>query len=928
MKWHDLRLVVVAALGLPLSLALQGAEPGATLHWEAEALTVLGAQAETQFAKGASGGKYVCLAHGSKESTAPPKSSVTAKFAGPAGRYVVRVRAFAANGSSDSLFVKLDEMKPRSLGVHPLNEWVWLELPVAVTTEGAHTLVVFPREPARVDVVEVVLPAEGGLAGATALRQSTATVPEPNALRAPDINPPTFRWEGGWEKPYTLQLARATEGWEKAQEIKNIKETFYRPQEPLGAGAWKWRVRAGDEAWLPAQTFELKENTARWALPAWEEFYARFSREHPRLLCRKADLPALREKIKGPMRELAPMWAEQLKQKIGDRLSLEEDKAAEKKSDRKAEVIQRTASKKDAGQLVHPIEMLALLAVVMDRDDFAQEALRRVLLAAKLDPKGYTSQQVSDFANGGIVRSMAQVYDLLYERLTPEQRTTLRSCLRARVLDAYKPRLEQHLFNAHGWQHVFYDLCHGAYAVWDEDPEMAEWLRWATKITAATYPWYGGADGASEEGGGYFSGTDLLSSLRMARFWKNACGLDLAGNPWFRNDPWYVIYSCPIGGPVSRFGDNTPGKELPTPTRALSAMIQAERYGNPYAAAYAEAIIQQREREHWIKFGPGDYTFAGDWLLEGPLGRTAPKPLTELPAAHVFPETGVAFVHSALWDAKRNVMFEFRSSPYGAFNHAHADQNSFNISALGEELIIDSGHYTSFGDEHHRGYTVKQKAHNLILVDGKDEPSRELEAYGQIVGFGQGQDWAWVMGDAKGAYFKTPLARYNRQCVWLRGGSVQTYVVFDSIAAKDGQPHRFDWLLHSLNRPALDQGAQQAELTTTKAQAQVAWLWPADLQYALTDKFDPPAANWRPDRQKLEFPDQWHLTVTPKAKAASQTFLTVIHAGPKGQKAPSQAVRESANALRVGEWQLSFTDDSVNITRAGQPVFAGKTGTF
>jgi hypothetical protein len=909
-----------------VSAADQTAMPSAPFHWEAESLKAVGSEPEIKFAAGASGGKYAYLPRGQKDAGAVPKSSLTARFDAPAGRYLARVRAFGVNGSSDSLFVGADGQNPRSVGVKTLGEWVWLETPVQLANDGAHTLVVAAREPARVDVVELVPQATDEISGAVAMRQSIPVVPEPNAWRGPDINPPTFRWVGGWDKPHTLHLARADTAWEQAQEIKNITETFYRPLEPLATGAWKWRVKAEGEPWLPAQTFAIKENTTRWPLPEWESLFRRFSREHPRLLCGKADLPGLREKINGPMRDLAVRWTDDLKKKIGVKLSLEEDKVSEKKSDRKAATIQRTSSKKDAGDLMQPVECLALLAVVMNRDEFAQEAIRRALAAAQLDPKGYTSHEISDFANGAIVRNVAEVYDLLYDRLTPEQRQTLRVCLRARVLDAYKPRLEQRLYSAHGWQHVFFDLCHGALALWDEDAEMANWLRWALKLTAATYPWYGGADGASEEGGGYFSGTDLMSSLRMARFWKNACGLDLAGNPWFRNDPWYVIYSCPVSGPVSRFGDHSPEKEMPTPTRAMAAMIQADRYGNPFAAAYAQAIIQRREPEHFTKFGPGNATFAVDWLLEGPFGRTQPKPLTELPPGHVFPETGLAFIHNALHDANRNVMFEFRASPYGAFNHAHADQNSFNLSACGDELIVDAGHYTSFGDEHHYGYTVKQKAHNLILVDGKDEPSRELAAYGRIIGFGQGKDWAWVMGDAKTAYFKTPLERYNRQCIWLRGADTQTYVIFDSIAAKDGKPHRFDWLLHSLNQPALDDPAQKAKLTTPKAQAQVTWLWPAGLKYSLSDQFDPPAQNWRPDRQKLQFPNQWHLTATPMTSAANQTFLTVIQAGPKdGNPAPAP-VRESATAVRIGEWQLNFTDDSVQISRASQPVFTGKAG--
>ncbi len=36
-------------------------------------------------------------------------------------------------------------------------------------------------------------------------------------------------------------------------------------------------------------------------------------------------------------------------------------------------------------------------------------------------------------------------------------------------------------------------------------------------------------------------------------------------------------------------------------------------------------------------------------------------------------------MHTDLGNTSKNLMAAFRSSPFGSFNHAHADQNSFNI---------------------------------------------------------------------------------------------------------------------------------------------------------------------------------------------------------------------------------------------------------
>ena len=895
-------------------------------HWEAESLERTGTEVETIYAIGASGGKYCYLPKGQKEAAAPSKSSLIARFKAPPGRYLVRIRALAVNRGADSFFVVVDDQPRQNVGVPGQKEWVWREIAVVCSSTGEHTLVVSAREPSRIDAVEVVAISQESASDAVGLRQSTPVVLEPNGCRPLDINPPTFRWSGAWDRPYILQLAPAGIPWEQGREVTGIRETFYRPKDPLAVGKWKWRVRVGNDGWLPQQTFEVTENITRWPIPDWIELYQRFACTHPRILFRAGELPQLRAKASGLMKDLAGEWARQMKKTLGAKLTLEEDKPSQKMGDHKAATLQRVASKKDAGKMMDPVEPLAFLAVVLNRDDFAQEAIRRAMAATKLDPKGYTSQKVSDFSNGAIVRSLAQVYDLLYDRLTVQERQAIHASLRARVLDVYRPEMEQRLYNAHGWQHVFMDLAHGPLALWDEDPEMAEWLRWALKMTVSFYPWYGGSDGASEEGGSYFTGTDMNTSLRMARFWDTACGLDLSANPWFRNDPWYVIYSCPLSGPVSRFGDHPPEVEPPSIARAMAALIQANRYGHPFAAAYANAIVRQSGEEAFSHEGPANSGFAAEWLRKGPLSRTEKKPLTELPPAHVFPQTGLAFIHNAFAQPNRNVMFEFRSSPYGAFNHAHADQNSFNICAYGDELILDAGHYTSYGDDHHFGYTVKQKAHNLILVDQQDEPSRELAAYGQVTGFGQGADWAWVMGDAREAYYKTPLARFNRQCVWLRGEDVQNYVIFDSIAAQDGKPHRYEWLLHAANKPEINASGQSVLVSTKRAQAHVTWLTPCKLQYELTDKFDPPAENWRPDRQSRQYPNQWHLSVRPPTPSPAAEFLTVIQVGPRGVNASLPLALEDPRKVRIGEWQLVFTIDTFTLTRAGKQIYVGEMG--
>ena len=60
-------------------------------------------------------------------------------------------------------------------------------------------------------------------------------------------------------------------------------------------------------------------------------------------------------------------------------------------------------------------------------------------------------------------------------------------------------------------------------------------------------------------------------------------------------------------------------------------------------------------------------------------------------------------------------MLQFKSSRFGSFNHSHADQNSFILSAFGRPLLIDSGYYPWYGSPHDVGWTRQTIAHNALL---------------------------------------------------------------------------------------------------------------------------------------------------------------------------------------------------------------------
>lgn len=905
---------VAVILMCALAIGPVGAE---TMAWEAETLPGVGLRDESTWNASASGGAYAFLPEANKTPGAEGQSSLTLNVEAEAGAYRLRIRALAVSGGADSFFVMVNG-RSKTVNFREAKAWDWRETDFMLTMSGKHSIVFAAREVSRIDAIELVKISEGEMV--FAIRQSEAVLPEPNGSRPLDINPPTLRWPGDWKRTYTIELAAKGFEWKDGVSFKDIGDTFYRPLKPLAPGKYRWRVMVDGKPWSDVASFTVDHKTARWEIPPWDETYARFPREHPRVFIRADQVDTIRARSKGELAGLFKAMVEHNERAIGKKLRLEQDKDVPEVADARERTMRRVTSKSDTKDLMQSAGRLALLGFLLDRDDLADEAIRRTMIATRLDPSGFTSHGISDFANGTIVAQAGMVYDYLYDRLTDEQRRAIREMILARMFQ-YRPKLEQRLYGAHCWQHVFLDVACGALAIWDEDERAEEWLKWSARMFVAHYPWYGGADGGSAEGANYYKGTNLYPSLHTLLFWESAAGLDLKSNPWFKANPYFMIYSHPPGGPLSGFADSGSRDVEPDAKKASAALLMANLYVDPQVAGYAQAIAPELSDKELVEKSATSL-IAENWMVWDLLGRVKAKPLGELPPARVFRDVGVGYLHTAIDDPSRNVMFEFRSSPYGSFNHAHADANSFNIAAFGEYLIVDSGYYTSYGDPHHYGWTVTQKAHNTITVDGEEQPSRNLDAYGKIVGFKQGDGWMWIAGQASTAYRTPAIESFLRQVVWMRSiMGREVFLIHDTIRAADGKPHRFEWRLHTAHEPQIASMRKRLTVVGERGQAVVSWLEPRSVNFDVSNEFVPPAENWRSDRGERDYSNQWHTTVTPKTAAVEQTFITEIKvADARDRSIARPSYLRKDGFLMVAPYELKFLSNGVDIQLMGEPV--------
>jgi hypothetical protein len=276
----------------------------------------------------------------------------------------------------------------------------------------------------------------------------------------------------------------------------------------------------------------------------------------------------------------------------------------------------------------------------------------------------------------------------------------------------------------------------------------------------------------------------------------------------------------------------------------------------------------------------------------------APYPVGT-PDATLLPSIGWAAMHSSLQDPAR-VSVYFKSSPYGSYNHSHADQNSFVVNAAGQQLAIESGYYDGYMTPHWWQWYKQTRAQNAITFDGGQgqvvyEQSGALGP-GVITDYVHHSDYDIVAGDATRAYGGA-LSRAYRSLVYLRPNLV---VVYDALAS--GAPRRWEWNIHALNAMSIVSD-QQISIQNNGQSLCVDMLAGPATQFTQTSRFtaDPGTGlRWTP---------QWHGAFVAASPSGSAEFIALLRVG----CTPTAASASKAN----GVWTVVVGAHTVTISDGG-----------
>ncbi|MEM7674369.1 MAG: DUF4962 domain-containing protein [Myxococcota bacterium] len=458
----------------------------------------------------------------------------------------------------------------------------------------------------------------------------------------------------------------------------------------------------------------------------------------------------------------------------------------------------------------------ALAYVIEQKPEYLQAAKKWMDAAVSYDIWGYAYNKPNvDLAAGHLLFGLGWGYDMLYNDLTPAERTKYRTKLvkQARMLfDYYEVRPGRTY--AYSQNHVYIPvagLSVAAYALYGEEPEAKNWAQLARAIMGRALDTYS-ADGYFYESFEYY-----VFAVPWLVIWTTAhahtTGEALYNRPGFKNMHLYVAHMVlPDATHVFDFGDAYTGGltrsgKAPDFERTHPGGRLHSNYNLLHATAgWFKDSAAQGVAKHFSDAGHVSWYGFMSMLWYDAVVDAAP--IAQLPTYHHFEDHGVIF-HRSDW-SKSATAIAFKCGPPEGYSakmrieqfpdwhlssgHAHPDANSLIIFSNGEYLTGDSGY----------SGVPRSDQHNTVLVNGHGQRFKATghnafkgAKYAQLTDIkleikALSKDHLHVVGDATSAYpAKLQLQRFTRE-LDLRGEKLS---ITDHLKAKE--PSIFTALWHS-----------------------------------------------------------------------------------------------------------------------------------
>ena len=705
------------------------------------------------------------------------------------------------------------------------------------------------------------------------------------------LNPPSFIWLHEPEaQTYLLQWATKKD-FSDAKSANGFVWNTYTHDAPLVPGTWFWRYAfvnksGATSTWSTVRSVVVPATATAFPMPTRAQQRERVPSGHPRLFMRPEDLPRLRELAKG--REKARF----------DKLRAEADRIIKAGPTPEPEHL-GSATQKENAELVKywwpnrtqtekacmEAETLAFVYLISGEKKYGEAARQWVLHLASWNPDGPTNFKLNCEAGKPMLYRPARAYDWAWDMFTPEDRAKLQAITLRRITDAWNSgevgRGTGHLnrpFSSHG-NRVFHKVGEAGIAFLGEIPESATWLDYAVNKFYSCYPIWSDDDGGWHEGVSYWAGY-MGKAVWWLQVAQSALGIDGLKKPFFAQIGDYPLYITPPHSPNSGFGDLS----FRPPSGGVGGFMEYHLRVKGSQPDGGNAAYWRWWTEQWGMKGEGG--ILGFLYAANLPALPAAKAPTDLPQSKVFRGIGVASLHTTLLDARDDVHFLFKSSPFGTQSHGHNPHNIFQLNAYGEALLTTCTYRDLHGSKFHYNWVHSTVAHNGVLVNGEGQIKHTAAPHGRIVDSQLTPELDYLVGDATAAYGGR-LTRYQRHVAFVKG-AMPFIVLYDDLAAKE--PSTFQFMLHALKPFTVDETGASLSVEQSKAGVTARYLSPAPLKFRQWDGFTPLPSK--------EFPNQWHVEAGTPAKSAGVGMLTVLVPHRAGKQVAWTAERvESDTAL-------------------------------
>lgn len=628
-------------------------------------------------------------------------------------------------------------------------------------------------------------------------------------------NPPDFTWtDVKGATSYDIVIARDEALTDIAYLAEGLQWHYYNFPYSFEPGVYWWAVRyyVGKQFsdWCVPKKFRIDPEAREFTVPPVEEISKLIPNTHPRMWVTPDTIDEFRKRFE--TEEGKAIYDGVLK--TADtyiKAGIPEEPEPYTNVGTPSEIQNDHNSKKQIGYNIGNQVIGVASAYLFSGDEkYGKHAIDIMMAYSTWEYDNTNTSAVSSFKGDDQVFWENQVrfalaYDWCYNLMTPEQRKNIGENIKGRfdyVDKSHIDGIRTSPYNSHLWGYMHCYLIPAMVLVHDYPGYDKKFSDFLTLYTANSEPMCT-EDGGWSKGTAYWTysfirGKHFIEAMKLGNY------LDYFNKAWINNEYLWAMYMMPKYS-YGSFGDESARGRYESNQAVVLGLNQLAYYtNNPYAA--------------WARDQKGNFstvTSAFNSILSVDGYRIEPKVPYDHPNSQVFIDQGISAHHSSLTSDNKVSMY-FRSSPYGSYNHMHADNNAFMIEANGERLATKGGWYDSYHSVHDSGFTRKTYAHNSVTYDfGQGQVDDSMTLGGQIDMYVTHADFDAVVGNATKAY-DGGIDKFVRSMIYIRP---DTYIVIDDLVAGHGGKSNFEWWLNTVDSISLHEDGKGARIDASDKMA-------------------------------------------------------------------------------------------------------------